>query len=67
MSKYTRQEYIIIRVLPIGRAKTPHLISQNLTTEGIESHYDRKATCKKLYCVYPPKGTITYPGVYVVD
>jgi len=57
----------VIRVLPIGRGKTPIVISRSLSSDGIDEHYKENTQTKTFYDIYPPKGTITYPAVYVVD
>lgn len=62
----------IKRVLPIGRGKTPQVISGNGLTREIKRLINlikRKTDLEQLWFEFrlPVENTICYPGVYVVD
>ena len=56
--------WIIKRVIPIGRGKTPEEIAMSITTKNLKKFYEELEWC---IGKNPINGTICYPGVYVVD
>lgn len=74
--KYNSQKWKIKRVIPIGRGKTPKYISIWALSEDVRSLNNlikSGATVEEIRdkltndITSPIKGTICYPGVYVVD
>jgi hypothetical protein len=63
---YKTNPYTIIRVLPIGRGKTIHEISPEVTTIDLDSFYNNNIL-SFIPTTYPPDETMVYPGVFVVD
>lgn len=55
---------IIKRVIPIGRGKTPHEISDYLSTSDLKEFY---SGFRRYNSTDPVPGTICYSGVFVID
>lgn len=65
------QQWKIKRVLPIGKGKTPKLIAPSGKTEDIKMFMKLQKDRNPHECWFnftnSIKGTICYPGVYVID
>lgn len=58
-------DFIVIRVLPIGRGRSVVEITSDVTTEGLERFYLTKNS--HWARTTAPGNTMAYPGVFVVD
>ena len=59
---YYRDNCIIIKVIPMGRGKIPILLG---SPKRLNEFYT--LGCENLNHLIPPKGTICYPAVYVLE
>ena len=57
--------FIVIRVLPLGRGKTVDSICNDVSTDGLDQFYSEEGSPYGHRC--PPDNTMAYPGVFVVD
>ena len=61
--KNRHSDYLIIKVIPIGRGHRPKLISSDVLTRLLRLFY-KKGECRNMK---PPVGTICYPAVQVIE
>lgn len=65
-----KPNWVIKRVVTIGRGHTPKWISKHTDTRGISNFYkpmDKQTHSIGAYGTIPPNGTMCYPAVYVLD
>jgi len=63
-------DFIIKRVIPIGRGKIPERISGNIASKDLKYFYENIENIADDNCFetnIPIDGTICYPGVHVID
>ena len=61
---YGRINFIILKVIPLGRGKTVKWISTDISTEGLDDFYDDNEFTQM---GSSPGDTMAYPGVHVID
>ena len=59
----------ILKVKPIGRKKKPSIILdwQSLCKEYLDKFYSNRKRSKSILYTFPPKGTVCYPAVEVLE
>lgn len=64
---HEEEELILVRVIPIGRGKTPNSIASGVRTENLEYFYKDEEEGYWTLFNTPPDQTLCYPGVHVLD
>jgi len=61
--KEAKVDFIILKVIPIGRGKRIEWVSSGIDTEDLDYFYSNKETT---FRIMAPRRTMAYPGVEVI-